>query len=734
MMSKYFRSRPAHQLSLRRYLIRLVLLLVIPSSVFGSALVLLLARHEKADIRSRMEATSRALRIMVDWELESATRTLQSLTASTDLLTGDLEGFRGHAERVLEMQKGWENITLIDRSGKNLVSLRTTLAHQVLDRDHFELVMFSGKPAVQNLKEDRLVGITVPVLVDGKTEYVVNACLRADLFADLLTRENLPPPWLGAIYDGEGHVVGWSHSEAVEHLAEPDLTQSMSKADKGWATARTLDGLVSYVSFNKSAASQWSAAIAVPSVALDIPVYRRLFIVVASGLMIVIAGSWMALISARRLARPVEKLSENSTALGRGSFSVKPTSSVKEIRALEESFQKADSELHDLATELEQRLHERTAQLQRQIAEKDRAEENLRWQAELLELSHEGILVRSFSDSRIRFWSSGATRLYGWKKEEALGKISHELLQTHFPQALEEIEDQLSRYGSWDGELIHTNKDGARVNVVSRWSLRRDQTGQPFDVFELASDISEKKNAEQKLLENERLASLGLTAAVFAHEVANPLHNLNSTLVLLDRELANTGDIHSGLKLARAATGEIRRLNMLLDEFRSLARPQSLSRQPVNFREIVEEVLASMRPAQESAKIIFELDFDDALPPVLANRDKIKQVFVNLCKNAVEAMPAGGRLTVKSYCSGTSAIFQVSDTGLGIPPGLEVFHLFTTTKPHGTGLGLAIVKQIICAHGGTIDYVSQPGQETTFTISLPLHTNEPEQTGTMGEV
>lgn len=728
----YSPRHPAKLLSLRGYLIRLVLLLVIPVTIFAAALLLVLTRHEKAAVRSEMEAAARALQIMVDGELESVIRTLQSLTTSTYLLSGDMAGFRGQAERVSAMQKGWESITLLDRSGKNLVSLRAGLAHEVLDQAHFDLVVLTGKPAVQNLKQERLVGVTVPVMIDGETEYVLNACLRTDLFVDVLTREDLPPPWIGVIYDGGWRVIGVAHPDAVEPLAELDLSETIRNADRGWVTAKIVADVVSYIAFSKSAVSQWSAAIAVPSASVDTPIHRRLFIISAAGLLILTMTIWMALISAGNLARPVERLSENSSALGGGSFFAKPTSSIKEIRNLEESFQQADREVKSLTAQLEQRVDEHSARQRQEIAEKDRSQESLRRQTEFLELSHEGVFARDFGDSRIVFWSTSATRLYGWNEQEALGKISHELLQTHFPQPVEEIQNQLSRDGRWDGELTHTRKDGTRIIVATRWSLRMGPTGQPPAVLELGYDITEKKNAEQKLWQNERLASLGLTAAVFAHEVANPLNNLNGSLVLLDRELANAGNIPGGLKLVRAATAEIGRLNTLLEEFRSLARPQTLTRRSVNLHEIVEEVVAPLQARQ--TKLTVELDFDDSLPQIVVDREKIKQVVINLSNNSVEAMPDGGRLTLKSSCSGTSAILQVSDTGVGIPAGMDVFHLFTTTKPHGTGLGLAIVKQIISAHRGTIDYVSRPEQGTTFTIALPLYTNEFEQMEPIDEI
>ena len=101
--------------------------------------------------------------------------------------------------------------------------------------------------------------------------------------------------------------------------------------------------------------------------------------------------------------------------------------------------------------------------------------------------------------------------------------------------------------------------------------------------------------------------------------------------------------------------------------------------------------------------------------------DKMKQVILNLCKNAVEAMPQGGCLTVKGYLSSAETIvLEVSDTGIGIPEGMDIFEIFQTTKPDGTGLGLPLVSQIVSAHRGTVDYVSEPGKGTTFRLSLPV--------------
>jgi two-component system sensor histidine kinase HydH len=108
------------------------------------------------------------------------------------------------------------------------------------------------------------------------------------------------------------------------------------------------------------------------------------------------------------------------------------------------------------------------------------------------------------------------------------------------------------------------------------------------------------------------------------------------------------------------------------------------------------------------------------LPLIEVDAEKLKQVLLNLCKNAVEAMPQGGTLTLRAHNFSGRLRLEVSDTGIGIPAGLDIFEPFTTTKTQGTGLGLTIVRQIVAAHKGTLNYFTIPGQGSTFTIDLPF--------------
>ena len=228
------------------------------------------------------------------------------------------------------------------------------------------------------------------------------------------------------------------------------------------------------------------------------------------------------------------------------------------------------------------------------------------------------------------------------------------------------------------------------------------------------------KGLEHRTQESERLALLGTTAAVFAHEVANPLSGIAVGLELVKRALeGGDADIRLLIDTLQGAMLEIDRLGSLLNEFRDIARPQNTDFQKTDLVKDTREVLSCQCDAYRKLGITVELQFDNPLPLVMADADKIKQVVLNLCHNAVEAMPDGGYLTVKGYRLARTVILEISDTGAGIPEGLDVFELFRTTKRNGSGLGLALVRQIVSAHNGTINYTSEPGRGTTFKLYLP---------------
>jgi len=238
---------------------------------------------------------------------------------------------------------------------------------------------------------------------------------------------------------------------------------------------------------------------------------------------------------------------------------------------------------------------------------------------------------------------------------------------------------------------------------------------------DLRTEIEERKLAQLKLQTQERLAAIGRTAAVLAHEIATPLTGMSLAIQIVKQQLANHAELSEDMVFGlRALSNEISRLTSLAQNFRSIGRPEHIELKPTNLSVIAKEIFALEKSSYADRGIEVALHFPPDLPWLMVDSDKIKQVLLNLCRNAVDAMPEGGQLTIKAFVSGEQLHLYVIDTGIGISEGIDVFEPFATTKPEGTGLGLMIVKQIVLAHQGTIDYTSEPGRGTTFKLQFPL--------------
>jgi two-component system NtrC family sensor kinase len=263
-----------------------------------------------------------------------------------------------------------------------------------------------------------------------------------------------------------------------------------------------------------------------------------------------------------------------------------------------------------------------------------------------------------------------------------------------------------------------------RVEAVARGELAQhlgpttdDEIGRLAREFERMVAALAARDA--RLIQTERLASIGRMAAHVTHEVRNPLSSIGLNVELLEEEIpSNRTEAKS---LIVAIKREVESLNQITEEYLRLARLPNPRIEPAPLGELTRSTVQFLRPELTSASIQVELDIEPNLPMVAADEGQVRQVLKNLLKNAREAMPNGGlvRISVKAELGGVTTI--ISDQGVGMEPEQcqRVFDLFYTTKSYGSGLGLSLAEQIIVSHKGRIHCYSQRGKGTSFEVWLP---------------
>jgi PAS domain S-box-containing protein len=365
------------------------------------------------------------------------------------------------------------------------------------------------------------------------------------------------------------------------------------------------------------------------------------------------------------------------------------------------------------------------------------AAQSLNDQAALLDLTHDAIFVRDRNDV-ITYWNAGAEKLYGWPRKEALGRKANALLKTKYPPSTGTTEplDDSSR---WQGELVHTRRDGNEVRVVSRWAVQSDERGRPVATMETNSDITEQKHAEDALhhvrsqLEHvSRISTLGELTASIAHEVNQPLAaivtNGEAGLRWLLRDEPNLEEVR---RVVERMIGNGRRASDVITRLRALARKSNPSQTVLTLNDIVADVIPLVEREMLNNDIALRLFLQAPAPPVLGDRVQLAQVVINLIVNAIHAMSLScGRSRLLSISSKTSledtrsqmAILEIEDTGTGIDPNIasDIFTAFHTTKADGMGMGLSISRTIVESHGGSISATSADHWGALFRICLPV--------------
>jgi PAS domain S-box-containing protein len=370
--------------------------------------------------------------------------------------------------------------------------------------------------------------------------------------------------------------------------------------------------------------------------------------------------------------------------------------------------------LEKLKTELERRLEAGTEELRD-------SETQFRTKADLLELATEAIIVRDFKGI-VQFWNAGAETLYGWSREEAVGQDLHRMLRTVFPGSQVEVEDALAKKRNWQGNLIQYTRGGREVVVACRKTVNREANA----ILEVSRDITGQLRAEEALRESEKLAAMGRVAGIIAHEINNPLAAITNIFYLLRNHPSLNDEARS---YAAAAEQELVRVSHITRQTLSFYR-EAKQPTPIRVHELLDDVAELQHRAFQANNIELRKKYSNA-SNVTGFPVELRQVFMNLIANAVQAMPQGGVLSLQVRESTDwmtmrrGSAVSIIDTGVGIKPedAQRLFEPFYSTKAaKGTGLGLWISRGILQKYNGRISYRSyrrDGGCITCFRVFIP---------------
>lgn len=327
-----------------------------------------------------------------------------------------------------------------------------------------------------------------------------------------------------------------------------------------------------------------------------------------------------------------------------------------------------------------------------------------------------GILAADLDD-RVESWNNQIERLSGIPREAAIGRRLHDLFPADLIDKFDSLRGGSGVYNIYKHVLRQPEE--ATVNIAVAPLVSKD--GAQIGRLIIFDDVTDRAELERRLLQADKLSSIGLLAAGVAHEVNTPLAVISTYAQMLAKQVS--GDDQKSKLLDKIARQTFR-ASEIVNSLLNFSRTSPTEFAEVDLNKVIRETLSLVDHQLQNARIQVEQDLDSELPALKGNAGKLQQVFLNLVLNARDAMEGGGRLSVRSWTENGSAKVELSDTGVGIAPEslARVFDPFYTTKgaKKGTGLGLSVTYGIVREHGGDIEVESEPGRGATFRIEFPI--------------
>jgi len=326
-------------------------------------------------------------------------------------------------------------------------------------------------------------------------------------------------------------------------------------------------------------------------------------------------------------------------------------------------------------------------------------------------------------DHKVLFFNKAAERIFGYDRKEVLGHdldviMASTCSRNHREAVARYVESRVPRRIGHETEILAMRKGGEMFPASISFSVAEVDGRMIFTG--IVRDMTETRALQEKIMQSERLAALGQLVAEISHEIKNPLMMIGGFSRQLLRSVSDSKDRNK----LEIISKEVKRLENLLADLREFHGRRALEAAPVDLHRLLQDTVAIVRENNPEKAVNIELMEDPDGRFVFGDEERLKQVFLNLIKNASEAVESGGNILIVTRVADDKVAIDIQDNGCGIPAEYQekVLSPFFSTKQNGTGLGLCISKRIVEEHeGGGLEIDSQVGQGTTIHLKLPLY-------------
>jgi PAS domain S-box-containing protein len=722
-------------------LFALVLACALPATLGFALLIQHFYTRERAQIEHDSLFVVRSIMQAVDRDLELGIVSARALATSAELDQGDFAAFHRKALGIVNSGFPGSNFVLSTRDSIQLLNTLRPAIGQMPDpasRERIQRVFDTGQVVVSDVfiggvTGKPMVAVHVPVIRDGQVVYCLSVGFQPSRLGALLTAGNLPKDRVMVIVDRQGKVIARTldGDRFIGKPASAGLVKRLSETDEDVFESNTLEGVPVYTIFTRSAKTGWSVAVGVPRAT----VLRELLASVTwlnwVVLALLLSGFGVAWFIGDRIQRSIRSLSTAARQLAGGQVDATLPVTFSEAQEVAHTLQQVGVELGQHRHHLETLIHERTEQLERA---------NVRVNT-VVDSVGEGIITIN-AEGVIETFNRAASQIFGYAPDEVIGTSIQRLMPEHMRAA---HEHGLRRFvaggephviGKPGVELPAQRKDGTVFTVELTINAIRDDGKYRF--VGILRDVTELKKSQEALREAVKEAQAANAAkssflANMSHELRTPMnavlgmaHLMSVTPLSLEQRRYLTMLRTSGQSLLAL-------LNDILDFSKIEAGKVQLSATRFELDAVLHAVSTIMSVNAGEKELELAIGVEPDVPRMLVGDPlRLQQVLVNLTSNAIKFTPRG-EVSLKVECAGhkgqrTLLKFIVRDTGIGISDEQRA-NLFTpfaqadesvTRKFGGTGLGLVICQRLVDLQGGTLALDSQPGQGSTFTVTLPF--------------